>query len=67
LIKKLLNYIGFDVVRVVPERKKKNINPADYSTTYVPMEVPCQKESYFYALNNFVNEGDRVLDGGRLR
>lgn len=39
-------------------------NPSEYSTTDEPMEVPCQKEAYFFALNNYINDGDRVLDVG---
>jgi 2-polyprenyl-3-methyl-5-hydroxy-6-metoxy-1,4-benzoquinol methylase len=39
-------------------------DPSKYSTTDEPMEVPCQKEAYFLALNGYVKEGDRVLDVG---
>ena len=39
-------------------------HPSEYSTTDAPMEVPCQKETYFFALNNFIKEGDKVLDVG---
>jgi 2-polyprenyl-3-methyl-5-hydroxy-6-metoxy-1,4-benzoquinol methylase len=42
----------------------KDIDPSSYSTTDVPAEVPCQRESYFYALNTFVKDGDKVLDVG---
>jgi ubiquinone/menaquinone biosynthesis C-methylase UbiE len=28
------------------------------------MEVPCQKEAYYHALNTLVREGDKVLDVG---
>ncbi|MEI6581744.1 MAG: 50S ribosomal protein L11 methyltransferase, partial [bacterium] len=64
VLKKGVNAIGIDVVRVKKQPKKGSINPADYSTTDAPMEVPCQKESYFLILNKYIKEGDRVLDVG---
>jgi SAM-dependent methyltransferase len=39
-------------------------DPAHYSTTDSPMEVPVQREAYFIALNEFVRDGDAVLDVG---
>jgi 2-polyprenyl-3-methyl-5-hydroxy-6-metoxy-1,4-benzoquinol methylase len=39
-------------------------DPSEYTTTTGPMEVPVQKETYFIALNNYVKEGDEVLDVG---
>ncbi len=42
----------------------KDVDPSSYSTTDAPAEVPCQRESYFYALNSFIKDGDRVLDVG---
>lgn len=48
----------------VPALKASKPNPKDYSTTYGPMEVPCQKETYYFALNNYVKPGDKVLDVG---
>jgi 2-polyprenyl-3-methyl-5-hydroxy-6-metoxy-1,4-benzoquinol methylase len=63
-IKKALIKLGVEVKKIPRGLNPENIDPADYSTTDGPMEVPCQKESYFYALNNYVKEGDRVLDVG---
>lgn len=63
LVKKTIGVTGYDVVKK-PKVKKGSIDPKDYSTTDGPMEVPCQKESYYLALNNYVKEGDRVLDVG---
>jgi 2-polyprenyl-3-methyl-5-hydroxy-6-metoxy-1,4-benzoquinol methylase len=39
-------------------------DPTDYSTTDEPMEVPCQKEAYFFALNSYIHDEDKVLDVG---
>ena len=39
-------------------------DPSEYTTTDGPIEVPLQKETYFLALNEYVEEGDRVLDVG---
>lgn len=39
-------------------------DPSLYSTLDDPMEVPCQKETYFLALNKYVSQGDNVLDVG---
>ena len=38
-------------------------DPSKYSTTDEPREVPCQKETYFLALN-FITVKDKVLDVG---
>ncbi len=38
--------------------------PKEYSTTDEPMEVPCQKEAYYLALNKYMQDGDKVLDVG---
>ncbi|HVE80872.1 MAG TPA: class I SAM-dependent methyltransferase [Candidatus Dormibacteraeota bacterium] len=38
--------------------------PEDYSVLDNPMEVPRQKESYFFILNKLIKEGDKVLDVG---
>jgi 2-polyprenyl-3-methyl-5-hydroxy-6-metoxy-1,4-benzoquinol methylase len=38
-------------------------DPGDY-TTVGSTEVPVQKETYYLALNEYVEEGDRVLDVG---
>jgi SAM-dependent methyltransferase len=61
-IKKTLAIMGLEVKRL--PKKVKDVDPSEYSTTDGPMEVPCQKESYFYALNNFVKDGEKVLDVG---
>lgn len=58
-IKSTINKFGLEVKRLPKESR----DPKDYSTVG-SLEVPCQKESYFYALNNFVRDGDRVLDVG---
>lgn len=58
-IKSTINKLGFDIKKI----PKESTDPKDYSTVG-SQEVPCQKESYFYALNNFIKEGDRVLDVG---
>jgi len=39
-------------------------HPDDYSTTDNPIEVPMQKQSYFLALNDYIKDGDKVLDVG---
>jgi SAM-dependent methyltransferase len=39
-------------------------DPADYTTTAGPAEVPVQREAYFMALNTYVRDGDAVLDVG---
>lgn len=39
-------------------------NPKEYTTTNGPQEVLSQKECYYFALNNYVKDGDRVLDVG---
>lgn len=52
------------VKRISGLDKRENPDPTEYSTTDGPMEVPCQKESYFLALNKYVKPGDSVLDVG---
>jgi SAM-dependent methyltransferase len=39
-------------------------HPREYTTLAAPIEVPVQKETYYLALNEYVEEGDRVLDVG---
>lgn len=39
-------------------------DPKDYSTLTTPMEIPVQREAYYLALNDYVSEGDKVLDVG---
>jgi ubiquinone/menaquinone biosynthesis C-methylase UbiE len=39
-------------------------NPSEYTTVDRPIEVPVQRETYYLALNEYVNENDRVLDVG---
>ncbi len=46
-----------------PEKANKP-HPSEYTTTDGPMEVPVQIEAYFIALNNYITEGDSVLDVG---
>lgn len=55
--------VGNKINSLAPEMVEKP-DPSLYSTTDEPMEVPCQKETYFGALNKYINEGDRVLDVG---
>ena len=62
--RKIINLTGFDLVKIEREKQYEGIKSADYSTTDGPQEVPCQKETYFYALNNYIKEGDKVLDVG---
>lgn len=61
-VKKAIKKFGFDVTRVNNDSSEK-LDPKAYSTVG-SSEVPCQKESYFYALNQYVKNGDRVLDVG---
>ncbi len=63
IVKKAINKAGYVISRVQPKKEVKEQQPSKYSTVGSE-EVPCQKESYFYALNNYVKEGDRVLDVG---
>lgn len=63
-VKSAVNKLGFDVVRKPKPVKQGDIDPSDYTTTLIPEEVPCQKETYYYALNKYVKEGDKVLDVG---
>ncbi|MBI2798436.1 methyltransferase domain-containing protein [Candidatus Saccharibacteria bacterium] len=62
-LKKVFNKLGYKIERV-PKESGSSKDPSEYTTTDGPIEVPCQKESYFYALNRFVKEGDKVLDVG---
>lgn len=39
-------------------------DPSAYTTTETPYEVPVQRDTYFLALNEYVREGDAVLDVG---
>lgn len=43
---------------------KAKIDPKLYTTTDGPEEVLSQKECYYFALNNYIKDGDRVLDVG---
>ena len=47
-----------------PPTAPKKPDPKDYSTMDNPQEVPCQKETYYFALNNYVGPNDKVLDVG---
>ncbi len=51
---------GTDATKQVDQKP----NPSEYTTLDNPMEVPCQKEAYFMALNDYVRSGDKVLDVG---
>ena len=69
-ISKLKNYLGF-LLSIFSKIKQKIFNrnpnkpdPSEYTTTDGPVEVPCQKETYFFTLNNLIKEGDKVLDVG---
>lgn len=66
--KKLAKRVIGKTRRLVNGRKKIEVapkpDPSEYTTTNGPMEVPVQKEAYFIALNNYLKEGDEVLDVG---
>jgi SAM-dependent methyltransferase len=80
LVKGFLSYFRSVSLPVKPRLKRKlkgmvksattkalpsvNPDPKHYTTTDGPQEVLSQKECYYYALNNYVNDGDRVLDVG---
>lgn len=61
LIKNFIHKTGYELHKIP---NPESSDPSDYSTTDYPAEVPCQKETYFFALNNYVKDGDRVLDVG---
>lgn len=75
-VNKALGSIGYQITKrpdaTQPEIAKPEnpqepglaVDPADYSTTDDPMEVPCQKVAYYYALNNLIKSGAKVLDVG---
>jgi SAM-dependent methyltransferase len=44
--------------------RHETTNPADYTTTADPVEVPVQKEAYYLALTDYMRDGDEVLDVG---
>ncbi len=50
--------------RTVLSAPPQKPDPKEYSTTDGPMEVPCQKEAYYLALNKYMQDGDTVLDVG---
>lgn len=61
----LMNKIRGLKRRVVSNKQiSERPKPEDYSTLDNPLEVPRQKESYYFALNNLVGKGDSVLDVG---
>lgn len=47
-----------------PPAKAELPDPTEYSTLDNPLEVPRQKEAYYYILNHVVDEGNQVLDVG---
>lgn len=55
-----------DVKTSAPTKKTpiKKLDPKDYSTTDGPMEVPCQVETYFFTINNYLKPGAKALDVG---
>lgn len=62
---KLVHYTKKLAKRVLrPATTEAKPDPADYTTTLAPEEIPCQKESYYLALNEYIKEGDSVLDVG---
>lgn len=63
-VKSAVNKLGFDIVRKPKQIKHGDIDPKEYTTTDGPQEVPCQKETYYYALNKYIKDGDKVLDVG---
>lgn len=67
LAKKVTNSFSYNTARAGAESrdvKSRKPDPKDYSTTDQPMEVPCQKVVYYYALNNLIKPGNSVLDVG---
>jgi 2-polyprenyl-3-methyl-5-hydroxy-6-metoxy-1,4-benzoquinol methylase len=50
--------------RLHPPEVARKSDPGEYTTTDGPIEVPLQKETYYLALNEYVEDGDRVLDVG---
>jgi len=77
-IQKAVNTAGYKLTKLPPpsvpiqstpskpveKTKPIKVDPKDYSTTDEPMEVPCQKVVYYYALNNLIKPSDSVLDVG---
>ena len=76
IVNKLANAAGYHIsklqrpseptasVEKVTKPEAKRPDPKDYTTTTVPMEVPCQKETYYFVLNNYVSPTSKVLDVG---
>lgn len=56
-----LRDVGTELVASVPQPTP---DPSEYTTTDGPMEVPVQREAYYLALNDYVEDGDAVLDVG---
>ncbi len=50
--------------RLKVEKIDKKPDPKLYTTTDGPQEVLSQKECYYFALNNYLKDNDRVLDVG---
>ncbi len=64
-IKQVIKKAGFEVKRIPNENHSHNSDPSAYSAAEGGgMEVPCQKETYYYILNKYVKDGHRVLDVG---
>lgn len=62
MVKSFARKIKHQLLPVAPGTKP---NPKDYSTIVGKGSfVPCQVEAYFLALNQYVDEGARVLDAG---
>lgn len=80
LIAKFISYFNSVKVPLIPRAKrviKKSLkqvlksggaftkpDPKLYTTTDGPQEVLSQKECYYFALNNYIKDKDRVLDVG---
>jgi Methyltransferase domain len=65
IIKSGLNKLGYNVTKTPKRNDNEDLDPSLYSAAEGGgTEVPCQKETYYYALNNYVKDGDKVLDVG---
>lgn len=63
IIKKLFHFFNLEITRIRKKETEDNKEPKQY-TALLNGWVPCQIESYFLALNKYVNQNDRILDVG---
>lgn len=79
IVNKFINKAGYSVTKtnnndIAPNEPQSNmdrekdtcisVDPADYSTTDNPQEVPCQKVVYYHALKKYITPQSKVLDVG---